>query len=160
MRGLSSLVRSVTEHKKNSATATLTHARNITTTRKKSCRKGRLLPAKKGSLPLLPKKGSLPLLPKNGSLPQEEEEADKEDEKKTKKKTKEDAEEEQKNKINNTKKITTNSVDRVGFLLEKKLFLPGHPEKSGRNLFLPVLSGQNWKKLDKTGQNCERCQKC
>ena len=42
----------------------------------------------------------------------------------------------------------------------RNLFLPGHPEKSGRNLFLPVLSGQNWKKPDKTGKNCERCQKC
>ena len=42
----------------------------------------------------------------------------------------------------------------------RNLFLPGHPEKSGRNLFLPVFSGQNWMKLDKTGQNCERCQKC
>ena len=34
----------------------------------------------------------------------------------------------------------------------RNLFLPGHPEKSGRNLFLPLLSGQNWKKLDKTGK--------
>ena len=42
----------------------------------------------------------------------------------------------------------------------RNLFLPGHPEKSGRNLFLPVLSGQNWKKVDKTGKNYERCQKC
>ena len=36
----------MTEHK-NSATATLTHARNIATTRKKSCQKGSLSPAKK-----------------------------------------------------------------------------------------------------------------
>ena len=42
----------------------------------------------------------------------------------------------------------------------RNLFLPGHPEKSGRNLFLPVLSGQYWKKLDKTGKNYERGQKC
>ena len=42
----------------------------------------------------------------------------------------------------------------------RNLFLPGHPEKSGSNLFLPVLSGQNWKKLDKTGKNYERDQKC
>ena len=39
------------------------------------------------------------------------------------------------------------------------IFLQGHLEKSGRNLFLPVLSGQNWKQLNKTGKNCERCQK-
>ena len=42
----------------------------------------------------------------------------------------------------------------------RNLFHPGHPEKNGRNVFLPVLSGQNWKKLDKTGKNSERCQKC
>ena len=47
----------------------------------------------------------------------------------------------------------------LGFSRKKSIF-PGHPEKSGRNLFLPVLSGQNWKKLDKTGKNYERGQKC
>ena len=53
------------------------------------------------------------------------------------------------------------SLCRLAFVLAhqgwvssgRNLFLPGHPEKSGRNLFLPVLSGQNWKKLDKTGKN-------
>ena len=34
----------------------------------------------------------------------------------------------------------------------RNLFLPGHSENSGGNLFRPALSGQNWKKLDKTGK--------
>ena len=36
----------------------------------------------------------------------------------------------------------------LGFF-RKKIISSGIPGKSGRNLFLPVLSGQNWKKLDK-----------
>ena len=93
--GLSSLVRSVIDHK-NSATATLTHARKITTMWKKSCRKGSLPPAKKGQSTSPAKKGSLPLLPKNGSLPQEEEAEEERRRKKTqKKKNVEETEDEQ-----------------------------------------------------------------
>ena len=45
---------------------------------------------------------------------------------------------------------------RVGFLPEETYFFWDTRKKSGRNLFIPVLSGQNWKKLDKTGKNYER----
>ena len=61
MCGLSSLVKTVTDHK-NSTTATLTHARNITITQKN--------PAKKGSLTRLPKR---PVYPKKKKQKEEAE---------------------------------------------------------------------------------------
>ena len=41
----------------------------------------------------------------------------------------------------------------------RNLFLLGHSEKSGRNLFLPVLSRPNWKKLEKTVKDVRNTEK-